>query len=273
MTSTPATQTLSSTDEISLLELWQILVRRRRWMIITLGVCLAAGLAYALLKAPLYEASVKLRIGQVAGSGLFEPAEELSARLLAQYGENVADGVKRERPFLARAAAQKNVVATVELVAEGDRPEDAVALLNRIFEGVQKSHFQNYTQNVQFLTERLQNLDKQRQAFQQQYEDTTAMLERLAQRDPVQASLIMLERGRVSAAMNALDAEKPGLVQKLTRPLTQPTELMGEITAPTKPAKPKRALVVALSAVLGLMGGVMLAFVAEFVAKARDVKR
>jgi LPS O-antigen subunit length determinant protein (WzzB/FepE family) len=79
----------------------------------------------------------------------------------------------------------------------------------------------------------------------------------------------MLERGRLSTALNALDAEKPSLMQKLTRPLTQPTELMGEITAPTKPAKPKKALVLALSVVLGLMGGVMLAFVAEFAAKAR----
>ena len=161
------------------------------------------------------------------------------------------------------------MAATVELVAEGDRPEDAVALLQRIFEGVQKSHFENYSQNVQLLTERLQNLDKQRQALQQQYEDSTAMLERLAQRDPVQASLIMFERGRISATIYALDAEKPSLMQKLTRPLTQPTELMGEITAPSKPAKPKKALVLALSVVLGLMGGVILAFVAEFVAKAR----
>jgi hypothetical protein len=136
MTPTPPTQNLSSTDEISLLELWQILVRRKQWILFTLAVCVVAALAFIFIKAPVYQASVKLRIGQVAGTGLFEPAEELSARLLAHYGEDVADGVKRERPFLARAAAQKNVAATVELVAEADRPEDAVALLERIFEGV-----------------------------------------------------------------------------------------------------------------------------------------
>ena len=191
MNSTPTTQTQSSTDEISLLELWQILVRRKQWILLTLAVCVAAALAFIYIKAPVYEASVKLRIGQVAGTGLFEPAEELSARLLSQYGEDVADGVKRERPFLARAAAQKNVAATVELVAEGDRPEDAVALLNRIFEGVQKSHFESYSQNVQFLTERLQNLDKQRAAFQQQYEDTSTMLDRLSQRDPTHEEIVL----------------------------------------------------------------------------------
>ena len=44
----------------------------------------------------------------------------------------------------------------------------------------------------------------------------------------------------------------------------------GEIMTPAEPFKPKKALIVALATVLGLMTGVMLAFVAEFVAKARS---
>ena len=71
MISTPATQTLSSTDEISLLELWQILVRRKQWILLTLAVCVAAGLAFVYIKAPVYQASVKVRIGQVAGQFIF----------------------------------------------------------------------------------------------------------------------------------------------------------------------------------------------------------
>ena len=55
----------------------------------------------------------------------------------------------------------------------------------------------------------------------------------------------------------------------MTPPATRPTELIGEITAPAKPSKPKKALVLALAAVLGIMGGVMLAFVAEFIAKSK----
>lgn len=262
-------QRVSPDDEISLIELWDILVRRKTWIFFSLLVCISASLAFAFLKSPVFTASVKVRIGQVAGSGLFEPPEVLSSRLLAQFGEDVADGVKRERPFLARATAQKGTSATIELTAEGDHPQDAADLLSRVFEDIQKTHAENYKQNVQFLSERLQNLDKQRQAFQQQYDDATAMLAQLAPRDPVQASLIMLERGRISTAMNELDAEKPGLMQRLTPPLTQPTELIGEIAAPTEAAKPKKAMILTLSVILGLMGGAILAFIVEFVSNAR----
>ncbi|NMG46000.1 hypothetical protein GPA22_19975 [Aromatoleum toluvorans] len=43
----------------------------------------------------------------------------------------------------------------------------------------------------------------------------------------------------------------------------------GEIIVPAKPVAPKKSLVLVLAAVLGVMGGVMLAFIAEFVANAR----
>lgn len=43
----------------------------------------------------------------------------------------------------------------------------------------------------------------------------------------------------------------------------------GEIIAPIKPVAPKKGVVLALAAILGVMGGIMLAFGAEFVARAR----
>lgn len=270
MTTSPSATSYPD-DEISLLELWQVLVRRKLWIVATLIVCIAAGAGYAFLKAPVYEASVKIRIGQVAvgQAGLFEPAEELAARIIARYGEDVADGVKRERPFLKRASPQKGLTTTVDLVAEGDTPQDAAALLEKITDEVRKAHEATFERNVKFLTERLNNLEIQRTLLQQQYVDASALFEQLKQRDAVQAALIMQERGRLTSTIIGLDGEKPALVQRLSPPQTLPTELLGEITAPTKPAAPKKGLVLALAGVLGLMGGVLLAFVAEFVGKAR----
>ncbi len=257
-------------DEISLLELWQILVKRKGLIVACLLVCMAAGAAFAFLKAPVYEADVKLRIGQVPGSGgLLENAEEVSSRILAQYGENIADGIKRERPFISTAAVQKSLTTTLQLTAEGDTPEDAARLLKDVVSGISKTHTAMYEDNLKPIAERLKSLDEQRKALQQQYGDISALVDQLKERDSVQASLVMIERGPITTAINQLDAERLHLSQQMTPPQTRPTELIGEITAPTKPSKPKKALVLALAAVLGLMGGVMLAFVAEFVAKAK----
>ncbi len=257
-------------EELSLAELWDVLVRRKVWVAVSLVVCLAGAVGYLLLTSPVYEARVKLRIGQVAGAGLFEAPEVLTSRLLAMHGENAADGVKRERPFLKQASVPKNVPATVDLVAEADSPADAVSLLARVFAEVQKTHDETFLENRRLLNERIQNLNAQRAALQQQFNDASDLVERLKSRDPVQASLIMLERSRISASMTGLEAEKPALAQKLTPPQTQPTQLLGEVIAPQKAAAPKRALVLALALTLGLMGGVLLAFVAEFLSKTRQ---
>lgn len=277
MTSIQPETTAPPDDEISLLELWQVLCRRKLWVVVSFLVCVVAGAAYAFLKSPVYEANVKLRIGQAAVGqtgpgqvGLFEAAEELSARLMARYGEDVAEGVKRERPFLKRATPQKGVTTTVDLVAEADTPEDAVTLLTRISDEVRKEHEGIFERNVKFLSQRLDNLDVQRAALQQQYADATALFDQLKQRDPVQAALIMQERGRLTTSIIELDAEKPAIAQRLSPPQTLPTALLGEINTPEKPAAPKKGLVLALAAVLALMAGVMLAFVAEYVANARS---
>lgn len=256
-------------DEISLLELWDMLMRGKYWVLACLAGSLMLGGAYLAFKAPVYEASVKVRVGQVAGGGPFESPDLLSSRLLAEHGEDVADGVKRERPFLKRASVPKSLPSAVELVTEGESPQQAVALLERIHTGIKDAHQQTYALNLKYLTERLDNLEAQRASLADQLTDATALMDQLKQRDPVQASLLMLERGRLATSITALDAERPTLAQKLSPPQTQPTELLGSIQAPTKPAAPRRSSVIALSGVLGIMLGIMTVFARAFVQSAR----
>lgn len=261
-------------DEISLLELWRILMKRKGLILACFLGCLAAGGAFAFLKAPVYEADVKLRIGQVKGNedappALLDVAEELSSQILAHHGEDIAQGIKRERPFITKAGVQKGGTTTLQLTAEGDTPEDAARLLETVVSRISKTHAAIYEDNVKPITERLKSMEEQRRALQQQYADITALVDQLKERDSVQASLVMIERGPITSAINELDVERLRLSQQMMPPQTRPTELIGEITAPAKPSKPKKALVLALAAVLGLMGGVMLAFVSEFVARAK----
>lgn len=269
-TTQPPAQPYDDDDEISLLELWQILVKRKALILACFVLCLAGGAAFTFLKAPVYEASVKLRIGQVQGNGgLLENAEELSSRILAQYGEEVAEGIKRDRPFITKASVQKGVTTTVQLTAEGDTAADAARLLDDVVKGVQKAHTAMFENNLKPIVERLKSLDEQRTSLQQQYADLTQLAEQIKDRDNVQASLLMIERSPITNSLDQQATERLRLSQQMTAPATRPTELIGEITAPAKPSKPKKALVLSLAAVLGMMGGVMLAFVAEFIAKAK----
>lgn len=232
-------------DEISLIELWQILARRKAFILACFILCLAGGAAFAFLKAPVYEASVKLRIGQVKGDDaappvMLENADELSSRILVQYGEDVAAGIKRERPFITTASVQKGVTTTVQLTAEGDTPEDAARLLEDVAKGVQKTHTTMFEDNLKPIAERLKSLNEQRTALQQQYADLTQLAEQLKERDNVQASLLMIERSPITNSLDQQATERLRLSQQMTPPATRPTELIGEITAPAKPSKPKK---------------------------------
>ncbi len=127
-------------EVVSLADLWLILVDRRWLIIATVLVFVAAGLGYLFMKAPIYDAGARIRIGQVAGTGFIETVDVLSSRLMATYGEAVATGVKRPRPFLVSASAPRGVTGVIDLVAEGDTPGDAVAVLERIVVDIKAVH-------------------------------------------------------------------------------------------------------------------------------------
>lgn len=260
-------------DEVSILDLWHVLSRRRRWVYATLFAFVLAGIGYVALVGPTYEAGATLRIGQVAGSGPFEPPEVLTSRLLARYGEEVADGVKRTRPFLSHAEAKKGVPATIDLVAVGDTPDDAADLLVRVLDAISQSHSEYYRKGVRSLSDRLEALESQRASLLRQLEEASALLIQLEDRNPVQASLLLLELGRMSTLLASVEAEKPLVVQRLTAPLTQQTELLREVVAPVRPAAPKQGRVAVAVLVLGPVAGVMLAFLVEFVARVRGASR
>lgn len=186
-----------------------------------------------------------------------ENASELTARLRAQGG-------------ISKATVQKDSTSIVQLAATGGTPEDAKRKLEDAVQEVLENHKTTLAESTRPVAERIKALDLQHEAHSKQYSEISALIDQLRQRDPVQAALLMLERSSSSSVFNQLEAERLRLAQLLTPPQTQATELLGSITAPAAPVKPKKALVLALAAALGVMGGVMLAFFAEFMAKAKQ---
>lgn len=263
MRQTPTPQQAYPDDEISLIELWQILARRKVLILVCFIVSLAAGGAVAFLQAPVFEANVSLRIGQVRSgpeeesSVPLESAPEMSARLLAR-GE------------VSKATLQKDSKTIIQLAATGSNPEEAKRKLEDAVQEVLNAHEATLAESTGPVAERIKALDLQHGVYSKQDAEISALINQLRQRDPVQAALLVQERRSISSAFNQLEAERLRLAQLLTPPQTQATELLGSITAPAAPVKPKKVLVLALAAVLGVMGGVMLAFFAEFMSKAKQ---
>jgi LPS O-antigen subunit length determinant protein (WzzB/FepE family) len=246
-------------DEISLADLWEIVRKGKWWVLGCLFASVVVATAYLALAMPVYEATARIRVGQVAGGGLFEVPEVVASRLLARYGESPATGVKRPLPYLKSATVPKGLTSVVQLVSEGDTPEQAVGLLSDALVYIRESHELIYSQGLKSLDERLANLDSQRVVLVGQINEAQTLVERLKQKNPVQASLVLIESGRLATTVTTLDAERPAIVQQRMAPLTQTTALLGDIEMPVKPAQPKKALVLAMAFIGGLMGGLLLA--------------
>lgn len=257
-------------NQVDLVEIWGILVRRRYWILGAVVLAVALATAYVVLSAPVFESRAKIEVGQVVSARdepmAFEPAEALTTRLLARYGPIAPDASVRPYPHLTQASVQKGTSAVIELVAQGDARRDPADLLEAIYREVSEAHREIYERNVGALKDRLRQLDDQRGELRLHLQEMTNVLDALKVRDPVQASLLMLERGRVLTSLGELEAQRPRLVQQLAEPQSRPTRLLNEIAASAEPSEPRPAAAFVLALVVGLVAGVLLAFFVEFLA-------
>ena len=257
-------------DEISLIDLWQILLRRKRSIFICFIICFIIGGLYIMLKPPVFEATTQIRIGQIAGIGLLEDGNEVCSILLSRYGKDVADGIERELPLLKKVSVSKTSKQVIEITAEANTPQESAAFLRQIVDEVIRRQNTLQQSNLATFKDHIQSLQSQRELLQKELDRASETFEMLKQRDSVQASLIMLEHSRIVTALSEIDQQLPLLQQKLNPPQTIPTEILEEIVAPVEPAAPKKILIIAISCVFGLVTGLMIAFVAEFISNAKS---
>lgn len=246
------------------MELGRILVRRKAWIVATVAACLVLAALYLFTAPADFEAKVGVRIGQVAGEGPLEAADVLALRLMAQYGEVVAVGTHRPRPYLKRASASKGAPSLLDLVVLANTPSDAAGFLHRIVASVQQEHNRIYNRDRSYLIEYLEQIEAQRVALTQQLEASSSLLKRLAESDPIQASLLAQDQGRITVALAALEAERPKTALRLSASMTYPTQVIGEVVAPSDSSRPVTTLILAFSLALGLLAGTVFAYLAEF---------
>jgi LPS O-antigen subunit length determinant protein (WzzB/FepE family) len=249
--------------DIDLVGIGRTLVRRRAWIAMSIVGFLGVALLYLMIKSPAYEASVRLRIGQVAGAGLFEAGETLSLRLMVRHGQEIAEGVRRDRPFLNRATVSKGAPGVLELVVEADTANEAVRFLREIADSVGREHGEIRLANQRLIEQRLEDLLRQRSMLLKRDAEATALVDQLKGSAPVQASLILIDRGSLAEGLGRLEAEILNLSQKLAPPQTQATETLGDIVTPLRPSSPRPTLIIVLASLLGIVSGIVVALFAD----------
>lgn len=264
---------------ITPIEVWKITLRRRRWVLGFLFASITAGLIYVASATPVFEARATIRVGQIQetafnafgmiGEGVFiETPEYLAERIYAEYGEGSAN-VRRAPPFLKRATPVRGTKAVVELVAVANTGAQATDFLVRIVDQTQVRHDLIFNENRHVFEELLENLDKRRSAFLAQHDEVSAALDQIKRQDPVLLSLLSVERSRIAAMIAEIDMSRVAVGQRIIAPAMVRTERIGEIVVPKRAVAPKRAFVILLAGLFGLVGGVSLVCIIELVSRSR----
>ncbi len=240
-------------DEISLRELWEIIVKRKWVVFASTVVCLGLAVVYLLLTPTVYESKAMIQIGQVAGQPL-DSGTQLASRLMNQYTPVNTVQAKKQLPRLHSVMPDKAEASILILEAYGKSPQDAQQYLTQIIQKFLKHNQQRYQQIVATRQAQLKQLQAQYQGIHKTLSSTPNV--HAAHSNPVvlymeQAkhydALIQLQSA-MATAENALEANN-------TRPSIQ--------TLPPRydpnPVAPKKALILVLAILGGLILGGFLA--------------
>lgn len=295
-----------SDDEIDLVDLLKVLVRRRYWLLGVFAACVLASLAYALSLEPRYAFTTSIELGEfgpdemVASSSAARNVVE--DRILLSVKRDFLEAESREgMPFNVTTESADgsrffNLVTEVGL----DQQELVGRFHQQVFERLRGEH----QSRLSIMEEQSEALIASLKEAVRNEERRLASLETLSQKglqsvdnigdgeswvaassskEGMQAEIgtadmpltLLLSQLQVSEKMSETETRLNELRRELRKEETilswiRPTRAEDFAIASLSPVGTSRSLVVVLGALLGLMLGLFVAFVAEFAVRVRE---
>jgi uncharacterized protein involved in exopolysaccharide biosynthesis len=233
-------------NEISLVDLASTFLRRRRVFYVVFVAALLAGIIYALFMPERYEYSSLVRLAEKEpGSYIEQPAAiiaTLENRWLPEYQH--AFRVEHDRPMpVSVRFVNPESTALIQITSEASPLQS---------ESVEQAHAWLIEKLAQAQSSAVSNL---KASLQSQIKSLSSTIKRLEGATDAGAAIAATLEKRLSleSTLNAI----------------QPMEVLAKSRQSTDRKGTSRRLVVILAGLLGLMGGVFLAFFAEFASQVR----
>lgn len=270
-------------DEISLSEIWAVIRRYKYWVLGVPVVAMVAAtvLVFFVLK-PEWEATALIQIGQVAEIGqvgqtstLTEPIDRVVARISQpSFLRAVLESINMPNIRTSPAASlyrhtfkvQKppNAPDLIQIVVRGYSPQQAnqfsaatVAYLRHIHDMLAAPTVQRLRLQLTNVETQIAQIKRERASLVKHFQSKPngSSTERLLG-EAILANTVT----RQDSALRDLEDAKLTYEEKLSPERTYPTSLVGDIDVSQQPVFPKKSLTILLSAILGLMGGLFMAF-------------
>ncbi len=287
-------------DEIDLIDLFLVLWKRK-WLIVIVTVLLtvlAAGVSFMLPQ--IYAVTAILEPGKDADGRLVDNPQAIRENILGgAYNQVIAASLRSQTGDIPEFDVKVPKSTDLVIVTlETSTPERGVKILEILLDEISGYLQTRLEIRIDQTKNRIKAVELAGQTLDEQLSLLTAQLQR------IERQMMTLEEGRQQALADPGDKAMAVLLYSneiqnqqiyfndLQMQLTElrnkkreneldvedarlrlagikGTNINKLPSAPEKPIKPRKTMIVVLAFVLGLMGGVMLAFIAEFMVKVR----
>lgn len=254
-------------DEMSLVDLWLVLARRK-WLVIgVFFATLIGAVVWSSLQTPIYESRAIVQIGKLTGVGLIEEPVVTLRRLREVHG--LEGGMSSSFPRVSAVELQADSgYAVILLRGQSHTPEEAQTYLASVSAELVGRHESLYKEIHTSKQNQVQTLDAEIELLEGQLETLAELVAGV--KDPSQAAIVAMERGVLVRILAEKREERDLLVLSLSPITAYPTRVVMEPTMPDYPVQPGPILHLSIGLALGLMLGVLAASLAEFIAIVRE---
>lgn len=261
-----------SGGEVSLLELFMVALRYKWWILAsTLVSAILAALFVSYVLHPVWEGAAILEVGLASRKERVEPSANVVARMMQS---SFSEGVLKDSGFNPKelkidpnrfvGSLKASKIKDTELIEVTVRaPSQAMAFdqLQASIKYLQKVHHKMMEDTV---TSQRKTLEKVTRDIQNtQAEEALLKRRLLAARDwsAFDATMVGVVLKDKSAALSAMIDRKLLLEEQMGPENTFTTRVVGDIAVSDGPVSPNKRLIIGLAILLGLLAGVLVAFI------------
>ncbi len=256
--------------EVSLIDLWRVIAKRRRLVSITVAVILLLVGAWLLIVKPVYESRTVLGMGQVGQVGQVETPQLLVQRLKEEYRvKDQSEGGQKLPAIKEVKTMEKSLANGVEIIVQAHEPQEAQKFLIEVVAKVIKRHQKLFDVGRAEQTKQLEALQQEAERIEQALVLIEHRISALVGSEASLAGLLTLQKDLLLQRLPQIAQQQTTVRLAMSELQSTPTFMLRTPTLPIEPISPKPVLYMTLAGVVGLMLGIFGAFFAEFIGKTR----
>lgn len=261
-------------DKISLADIWAI-IKRYKWIILAPSfICgIAASLWVNFFAAPQWEASAILRVGQVGQGAIVEPFANIILRMKhPSFADRVLNqpGFNPDELLAAKAIYEGSLKAAkikdtdlVEFRLRGYSRNMAKMLAENTISFLQKVHGDMMAVEIARINGHIQTASEEIKALASEIETLENRLYGKRDWNNYNATLVAAALQERTNRLQNLTQRKRSFVEQLSPTMTFSTQAFADVTISDAPVSPRKNFIVGMSILIGLLGGLFMAFVSN----------